>query len=105
MNPQRLVTFPWPEHIDAWSVSTKYTGQFHAWVRRKFDLRDDYGRILGPSLDASAEGSTPYEAVSIALNLLEKKTQEKLAEQNANPPKAHPILVAETEDLMNLLGL
>jgi len=105
MTSQNLVTFPWPEHIDAWSVSTKYDGKFYAWVRRKFDLRDDYGRILGPSLDASAEGSTPYEAVSIALNLLEKKTQAKLIEQNANPPKAHPIIKAEVDDLMDLLGL
>jgi hypothetical protein len=102
---QRLVTFPWPDHIASWSVSTKHDGKFYAWVGRKFDLRDDYGRILGPSLDASAEGDTPYEAVSIALNKLEKKTQAKLIEQNANPPKAHPIIQTEVDDLMDLLGL
>lgn len=105
MTNQRLVTFPWPEHIAAWSVRTVYNGTFEAWVSRAYDLRDDYGRILGPSLDASGSGATPYEAVSIALNKLEKKTQEKLAEQNANPPKAHPILKAEVDDLMNLIGL
>ena len=105
MTDQRLVTFPWPEHIAAWSVRSKYDGNFEAWIRRKFDLRDNYGRILGPSLDASGIGATAYEAVSIALNKLEKKTQEKLAEQNANPPKAHPIFKAEVDDLMNLLDL
>lgn len=105
MTDQRIVTFPWPEHIRAWSVRTLYDGTFEAWVARAYDLRDNYGRILGPSLNASGNGATPYEAVSIALNKLEKNTQEKLAEQNANPPKDPPILKSEVDDLMNLLGL
>ena len=95
-----------PEFVANWSVASHYDGTYKAYVSRKFDLRDNYGRILGPSISGSAHGaSTPYEALSIALNKLVLATEERLAEQNANPPKAHPILKAEVDDLMNLLDL
>lgn len=105
MTDERIIRFPWPEHIAGWNMRHRADGTFEAFVIRAFDLRDDYGRILGPSLDASAIGSTPYEAMTIALNKLEKKTQDKLTEQNANPPKAHPIIQQEADDLAALLGL
>jgi hypothetical protein len=105
MTDERIVRFPWPEHVEGWNMRVQYDGTFDAFVIRKFDLRDNYGRILGPSLSASARGATPWEAMTIALNLLEKKTQDKLAEQNANPPTAHPIIQQEADDLAALLGL
>lgn len=105
MTDERIVQFPWPEHVASWSVQTFHDGTFKAYLTRAYDLRDDYGRILGPSVSASGNGATPYEAVSIALFNLEKATATRLAEQNANPPTAHPIIQKEADDLAALLGL
>lgn len=104
-----LISLKIPEHISGWSIKTNYNGTFSVFLVRKFDILDNFGRVLGPGISALAEASSLELALDLALEKIERLMKEKLEYQNNHPPIApreYPAAsTAEVEDLLSILGI
>jgi hypothetical protein len=102
----RQITISWDdEEVATFNVSlmTRTSGpeagralQWHVHMTRKHNLRNVHGQSIGDVWASATHPSEATAAFAEALELLRKRTSERLASQNSRPKPEAKSLASET---------